>query len=47
MGFTSLDIHLEIHKIHIKSIAILIRNHNLILNLFLNTKVSKPNSIFV
>jgi hypothetical protein len=45
MGFASLNIHVEIHKIHIKSIAMPIRNLNLFLNLFLVTKVSKPNSI--
>jgi hypothetical protein len=43
MGFASLNIHVEIHKIHIKSIAIPIKKFNL----FSIIKVSKPNSIFV
>jgi hypothetical protein len=47
MGFTSLNIHLEIYKIHIKSIAILIRNLNLKKDSFSIIKVSKPDSIFV
>jgi hypothetical protein len=47
MGFASLNIHVEIHKIHIKSITIPIKNFHLFLNLFSVTKVSKPNSIFV
>jgi hypothetical protein len=39
MGFASLNIHVEIHKIHIKSIAIPINFLNLFVNLFSITKV--------
>jgi hypothetical protein len=39
MGFASLNIHDEIHKIHIEGSAI--GNINLFLNLFSITKVSK------
>jgi hypothetical protein len=43
MGFASLNIHVEIHKIHNKSSAILIGN----LNLFSIIEISKLESIFV
>jgi hypothetical protein len=43
MGFASLNIHVEIHKIHIEGSATPIRN----LNLFSITKVSKLESIFL
>jgi hypothetical protein len=47
MGFASLNIHVEIHKIHIEGSTILIENLNLFLNLFSITKVSKLESIFL
>jgi len=47
MGFASLNIHVEIHKIHVEGSAIRIGNLNLFLNLFSITKVSKLESIFV
>jgi hypothetical protein len=47
MGFASLNIHVEIHKIHIEGNPIPIGDLNLFLNLFSITKVSKLESIFV
>jgi hypothetical protein len=47
MGFASLNIHVEIHKIHIEGDAIPIGNLNLFFNLFSITKISKLESIFV
>jgi hypothetical protein len=47
MGFASLNIHVEIHKIHFEGNAILIGNFNFFKNIFLITKVSKLELIFV
>jgi NADPH-dependent 7-cyano-7-deazaguanine reductase QueF-like protein len=44
MGFASLNIHVEIHKIYIKNMVIPIKKFNLFLNLFSNTKFSKRNA---
>jgi hypothetical protein len=38
MGFTSLNIHVEIHKIHIEGNAISIGNFNLLIIIFQSQK---------